>query len=30
MADAQRPLPRLTEHDTAAFWEATRERRLCY
>jgi uncharacterized protein len=30
MADANRPLPSLTELDTLPFWEGTRERQLRY
>lgn len=30
MADAQRPLPDLTEEDTREFWAATRDGRLTY
>jgi uncharacterized OB-fold protein len=30
MADVKRPLPSLQEHDTRAFWEATKQRELKY
>jgi uncharacterized OB-fold protein len=28
MADPRRPLPKLVEHDTRPFWEATKEKQL--
>ena len=30
MADFKRPLPNAKEHDTRAFWEATKEKKLIY
>ena len=30
MSEVTRPLPKLEELDTAAFWQATKEKKLCY
>jgi uncharacterized protein len=30
MADLKRPLPNLKEHDTRAFWDATKDKQLRY